>query len=179
MKKRKETLKITLHKCFNHLTNTRDSELQKIYESDIKKNEDAFKTNQKNLKEAEANLSFAQNKFDRLTEFEKAIKGGKAKQIRTLSRTKAGIQQYLYGLSFAEKKRIMEAVINPANGGKVLLRFGTKQEDCEGEVVLDMNFDMDIDRNESLINSLNKNELLIKGGYYGISRRSQRKKKYS
>ena len=97
----------------------------------------------------------------------------------TLLTLQVVIKKYLYDFPFIEKKRIMEAVINPANGGKVLLRYGTKQEDREGETVLDMEFDLDIDRNESLINSLNKKDLLNKGGYNGISCCNKGEKKYS
>lgn len=168
MRNKDEKVKAKLQEGFKRIIDTDDSKLKEIYELEIKKKEDEFKANQKSLKEAEANLYFAQNKHDRLAEFEKAIKGGTAKQLRATLSTRLDIEKYLYDLPWSEKKRITEAVINPPNGGKVLLRYGTKQEDREGEVVIDMKLDIDLDRNESLINSLNKNELLSKVNQYQI-----------
>jgi len=87
---------------------------------------------------------------------------GRAQQMRAQLKTTAGAMQYLCELPFKEKKRIVEAVIAPANGGKVLLRYGTKEEDCEGEIVSDMEFDIVMDRNEALITGLNRKELFNK-----------------
>ena len=69
------------------------------------------------------------------------------------------IMKYLYRLPFAEKKRIIEAVIAPSNGGKVFLKYA---DDNEDEFVLDMKFDIDIDRTESLISGLNRKDLFDK-----------------
>jgi hypothetical protein len=154
LKKREVVLK--------HMMNTTDPELKIIYQSELKENEDEHKLNQNHLRNAEAKLELAQNGFDRMAEFERAMNEGKAQQMRAQLKTTAGAMQYLCELPFKEKKRIMEAVIAPANGGKVLLRYGTKEEDCEGEIVSDMEFDIDMDRNEALITGLNKKELFNK-----------------
>jgi len=97
-----------------------------------------------------------------MAEFERAMNGRKAQQLRALSTTKTRIMQYLFELPFKEKKRITEAMIAPANGGKVLLRYGTKEEESEGETVFEMIFDMDLNRIEALITGLNKKDLLNK-----------------
>jgi site-specific DNA recombinase len=164
LKKREVELNVQLTEGLRHIMNTTDSELKKIYNSEIKKKEDDYKLNQKDLRNAEATFTFAQNNYDRLAEFEKALNGGKAKRIRALSSTVTKVNQYLFELPITEKKRIMEAVIAPANGGRVFLRYGTKEEDCEGEIIFDWEFDLDMNRNESLINNLNKKDLFNKVG---------------
>jgi len=86
-------------------------------------------------------------------------------------------------LPFKEKKRILEAVVSPATGGKITVRYGT-EADYIGEeesfrkisneeahkprpdldLFIEMQFDMDINRIEAVISSLNNKELLNKVG---------------
>lgn len=157
-------IKYQLTEGFEYIKKTFDQDLKKIYQERMKIDEDDYRFYQGSLEKAKDDLSFAQHKYDRLDEFNKAINGPKVKKIRTLLDAKSDISNYLCRLPFTEKKRIVEAVIAPANGGKINLRYGTKEEEREGEIVLDMAFDLDLNRIEHIINSLNKKGLLNKVG---------------
>lgn len=171
LRERDRQLKYRLTEGFKQIKDIRNQTIKESCQSELQKDEKDFDENQSALREAEGALAFSQNKYDRLTEFNKAMNSGsKYKAACAWFSSQSEFANFILKLPFQEKKRIVESVISPANGGKILIKYGTKAEDNEGEIVLEMNFNMDLNRTEALLNGLNKRELLNNVG----SRRTAR-----
>ena len=103
-------------------------------------------------------------------------KSVKAEQLKTRLATQEEFMQFLYDLPFAEKKRIVEVVIAPENGGRCHLRYQTPNDSAgyfdkiskklsimpltDLEPVIEMDFEMDLDKIEALITGLNRKKIL-------------------
>jgi site-specific DNA recombinase len=164
LRERDKELRSRLTEGFKKIKNTQNPELREIYQSEIQKDEKDFEENKYSLREAEGTLAFTQNKYDRLAEFNEAINQNKAKSAHAWYLAQSQFANFLYDLPFQEKKRIVESVISPENGGRILIRYGTKAEESEGELLFEMNFGMDLNRIETLITGINKGRLLNKVG---------------
>jgi len=159
---RDDVLRLKLAEGFKIIKNTKNPELKAIYELAQIKDVKDFEENQIALKENKRSLEFSQNKYNRLETLCNVMNQGKAEFIKTWFPTVAELSTFLYNLPFQEKKRIVESIISPENGGKILLRRCNDIELGEEELTIDMDFNIDLNRIEALINSLNKNELLNK-----------------
>jgi hypothetical protein len=149
-----------------------------MYKEIQSKDEAEYEVNLTNLKNAEFEFNFIQNKVDRLAEFEKAFAtSNKRNMIKKHFSTLKQFSEFLYDLPFSEKKRLIEAVISVETGGKCIVRYATPFDIIDDihdvpkkqlhEPMLDRNpiveclFNIDLNRIESLINGLNRSKLLL------------------
>jgi hypothetical protein len=135
----------------------------------------------KRLRKVEQDYNLFQNKIDRLAQFKKAMKNTvSAEQLKTRLATQKEFRRFLYDLPFKEKKRIIEAVIAPENGGGCHLRYQTVDDMASAsdyetfriskklsimpltdlEPVIEIDFEMDLDKVQALITGLNRKKLL-------------------
>ena len=177
LKKQDHELENKLKEGYKLITSTDQLHVKKIYQESQAKDETEYKENLTNLKNAESELKFLQNKVDRLAEFEKTFDPtNKRSMIKKYFATVKQFSKFLYDLPFKEKKRLIEAVISVETGGKCLLRHVTPFDFVDDinnipkeqlhEPLLDRYpiveclFNIDLNRIESLISGLNKSELL-------------------
>jgi hypothetical protein len=126
LKKRDNELKNKLKEGYKLITRAETINIKKIYEEVQSKDEGEYEGNLASLKNAESELNFVQNKIDQLAEFEKIFSSSdKRAKFRKYFSTLKQFKDFLYGLPFNEKKRLVEAVISVETGGKCLLRYCT------------------------------------------------------
>jgi hypothetical protein len=190
LQQKEKVAKNKLTKAFALITSTDSEEIKRIYEEERQKYEKEFKEISASLKQAERENDLIFNKVDRLAEFQKAVdratRTGKA-NIRT--KAGVGLKKFLHTFPFNEKKRIVEAVISPETGGKILINYPTWADalspdertgvpKAELDKPLDkpeiyMDFQIDLARLESLINGLDKKGLSNKFNSGRVSGRAK------
>jgi hypothetical protein len=174
---RKKEIEAKLERGFRKIKEAEDPDIRKLYEKENKNDETDYKMVKNDLKKAEDQLGFTTNRINRLAEFEKAIKNsGKRQMMSTYSSTQKQFKDFLHNLPAEEKKRIIESVISPETGGKCIIRYVTpfdyvddirnipKEELFEPqkdrEPIIDLNFNIDLNRIEKLIAGLDNRVLL-------------------
>jgi hypothetical protein len=144
---------------------------------------DELKDIQRELKQRLEEYNLIRHKTDKLAEFERAMKSLDGRKRFSLHfKTEALLASFLSNLPFAEKKRILEAVISPETGGKALLRYPCPFDLLDGEELreipkaqwhrpltehepyVELVFELDLNRLEALITGLNKGGFLDKVG---------------
>ena len=156
---------------------TADFEIKKIYKNEMRKTEEELVELRNNLKQAKQELSFAENKLDRLSEFHNSIEQATK---RIVFSTKGKFKTFLDNLPFQEKKRIIEAVVSPELGGKYFVRHPTLADIADnpddipksefytplperGHILVGT-FSIDLNRIQSIISDLNYACLLNSAG---------------
>lgn len=144
---------LQLHNGYDQLLKiTNNDSAMKMLEAKLRKIEAEQSTNKQHLHAAEEELSFKRNQVDRLQAFENQWQtSSKRGKIQTWVKAQHEFKSRLLALPFTERKRIVEAVINPQTGGKVLLK-----KFPDGEYDLIYNIQIDIGRIEALIGGLSK-----------------------
>ena len=173
---------------FTLITGTDNQKMQNLYRDAQKKLEAEFEKTQLDLTNAKRELENAAAKNQRYESFKKALTTppnglmGKLKIEGTL-------RQFLENLPFAEKKRLIEAVVSPEQGGKCFLKYvrptdylseeelkavpkskwNEPQKDRPPYAYAD--FLADFDTIETVVNSLNRDGLLDKASFDGVCTR--------
>jgi site-specific DNA recombinase len=170
---------LAVKNSFQTIKRITNKKLLADFHKDIDKEQSDLRDIQNKLRRIEADHATAVGKVDRLKQFEKMMKQPKGKKkINAIFQTQAEFKQFLYDLPFQEKKRIVESVIAPENGGKAIVRYPRaddildhsemakipKEERnkplTEQEPMVEISFHLDINRIEALISGLNRRELL-------------------
>ncbi|OPY88766.1 MAG: putative DNA-invertase from lambdoid prophage Rac [Smithella sp. PtaU1.Bin162] len=129
LRKRDNELKNKLKEGYKLITGTENAETKKIYTDLQSKDEVEHEGNLINLKNAENELNFVQNKVNRLKAFEEAFNSSnKRNKFSQYFSTKAKFAEFLYNIPFKEKKRLIEAVVSVETGGKCLIRHVTTSD---------------------------------------------------
>lgn len=177
LRKQDTELRIKLREGYKLITRAQTTDIRKMYEEMQVKVEAEYAENLNNLKNAEIELNFVQNKIDQLAAFEKAYApSNKRAMMKQYFASLKQFTEFLYDLPFKEKKRLVEAVVSVETGGKCLLRYVTLfdivddisniPEEQLHEPLLDKDpiieclFNIDLNRIEALISGLNRCELL-------------------
>jgi len=173
----------TIKRAYRDLAKITNRKLRDEFIKGAEKDANELDSLKKRLRKAEQDYNLYQTKFDRLAQFKKAMKKSvKAEQLKTRLATQEEFMQFLYDLPFKEKKRIVEAVIAPENWGRCHLRYQTPDDMTsyydriskklstmpliDLEPVIEMDFEMDLDKIEALITGLNRKNLLSNSGLY-------------
>jgi site-specific DNA recombinase len=185
LKKKEKELKDSLDRGFEYIRGAAP-ELTERYRKQMRSDEELYFTTQRELKKAERELDFATSKKKRVTEFGKIAKRSSrwAKKGMPVS-TMSDCMQFFKSLPFKERKRIIEAIIAPENGGKCEIRYlrlmdlldsteGLSREELVEPMVheppdVETNFHADLDRIEALITGLDRSELKNKLTCSGIT----------
>jgi site-specific DNA recombinase len=135
------------------------------------------------LKKVRMEWDIAENKHDRLAEFERACAEAltPGEQMELDLEHQWSVKEYVYSLPFEDQKRIVEAVISPETGGRVTARYFVPMldGDCEKGLpkeienelwkplmyespILEVEFRADINRIEDLITGIDRRGLLDK-----------------
>ena len=163
--------------AFKRASSERDIDVKKIYSGMVDKFTEDYKLSRDNLKQAEIELDFIKTKVDRLKEYKEAISQScKRCLMKKYLRTEGQFKEFLYNLPLKEKKRILEAVVSTEAGGKCIIRHVTPfdfeddikdilQDDLHKPLLnrnplIDCQFNVDLNKIEALISSLNGRELL-------------------
>jgi site-specific DNA recombinase len=169
--------KINMESAFKRASSERDIDVKEIYNGMLDTFTENYKLSRDNLKQAEIELDFIKTKVDRLKEYKKAIsQSSKRGLMKKYLRTEGQFKEFLYNLPLKEKKRILEAVVSPEAGGKCIIRHVTPfdfEDDIEDipqddlhkplwnrNPLIDCQFNVDLNKIEALISSLNGRELL-------------------
>jgi site-specific DNA recombinase len=128
-----------------------------ILELTIKQHETRRNEINVELNRVKAEYEFSQNRFNRFQQFQEAYnRTGLRKKINLYYSTQKKFVDFLDKLSFEKKRKIVEAVISPENGGKVIAYSG------EYGAELDIQFRADIQRIENLIQSLDGRKRILR-----------------
>lgn len=186
----KQTLENNLQSAYNLITRTDDPEWKERYENSRRQDEKEYSAVKDDLARVKRDLDLIENEGNRLKAYEDAVKkveGNFRKQVKLHSSAKGQFGNFLYALPASEKKRLIEAVVAPDQGGRCSVRY-LYAADLAGEVddydpeggpkgpfkdrdpIIEMEFYFDLDRVEKLINSLNRTELLKKFDSDPVSR---------
>lgn len=166
------TLREELREGFKQIQKTKNIDIKKTYEKDLRTKEEEFGEVQNNHNIAKKELSFAESKLNHLSDFQnKFADATKRKKFGIYFSTKSSFMEFINNLPQHEKKRILEAVISQENGGKYFVRHPTLDDIAddtraipicdlynpipEKGHVLDGVYSIDLDRIQSVIRSLN------------------------
>lgn len=162
---------------FKRIQKTTNQAIRALYEDEQNKNEQKYIDAQSKINAAKKELLFSENKVDYLAEFQRSMESAtKRGQFGIYFSQKAKFMAYLYELPFQERKRVVEAVISPATGGKYIVSYPTVgdvvdniEEVQESEINIPLpnrghmlvgDFGIDLNRLEAIITSLNNKRLL-------------------
>ncbi|MCX5831996.1 MAG: recombinase family protein [Deltaproteobacteria bacterium] len=166
---------------YNLIASTENSGIKKIYEEGRQKDQKEWGTVQADLTDAKRELDHSTNKKDRYKAFCEAMKKSDPKGKWKLQfSTKGGFSDFMHSLPFAEKKRIVETIVSPEQGGKCFVQYVRPIDFLDSDELKEIpkekwnapltdrepyphgDFMFDLDRVESVINSLKDKSLLSK-----------------
>ena len=167
-----------LSRGYDLISKTKSKKLRAKHMTKYERDERQLQEIENELSKAQAEFDAIKNKTDRLAEFEKMMRTkDKRQKMGNKFKTVAELKGFLYDLPFKEKKRIMEAVVGPENGGKVTIRWQRPDDILDKEELsklskkekrkpltnlepmIETEFFLDIDKIQALISGLNKSEL--------------------
>jgi site-specific DNA recombinase len=186
-----------------HLSSVENITLQQTYRAELKRYEADYLGAKQLRERVEFELAAKENKLELVAQFkreiEKGAKAGGAMGIwgnKAWKKSRTAIPEFLAALPFAERKRILEAVVSPENDGKVLIRFQRPtdyldeveirrlnpellhQPQMDRPKFVDCRFFLDPERIKAIVSGLNKTTLSSKldssgtaGGWYRTGRR--------
>jgi hypothetical protein len=173
-------LREQIERGFAYIMGTKDSEVRARHEAAIRKVEQDAANVQGELSNALNDLDLAGNKIARLEEFSKV-----ASTLKQRDRFKG----FLLNLPFADKRKIVESLVEPESGGKMIIRYITPADfvdDLEAvapekryapmkdqEPYVDWNFRININKVSAIIRGLNRDPL-FENTRVRLSRRSLR-----
>ena len=196
LRERKEQLESKLLRGYNFLTTTSDS-ARKLYEQQQKKDEEQLNEVETELTKAEKELTIVRSKHDRLMEFENTVKRlPKRKHFSYVFGEKIKLEEFIFSLPFEEKRRLVEAILAPELGGRVLVRYVRPSDYMEmwdepmseeelreplikrkrgqkepgQSFVVELDFEFDLNRILAAITTLKEGSLLDKFDTGGVSR---------
>ena len=189
LQEKERQIKNKLEKAFDLLEDIGKGYTRDVFMKRIGEDEAELRSIQNKLRRIEADHSAAMGKADRLKQFENALKKSKGKrgEFDLYFGTQEEFINFLYTLPFDEKKRILEAVVAPENGGKAIVRYPTADDLLENselaklskaerhapmtgrETIVETSFRLDINRIEAVISGLNKKDLLKGVGFRRIA----------
>jgi hypothetical protein len=147
-----------------------DEDLVKIHQKQLKADQESFRATKAELKKVEYELNFKSEKIDRLKAFEKAVSSSNLRKRGSAQvAARKAFSEFLWNLPFKEKRRVLEAVVQPETGGKITVRNVMRSDIVDvpvknekpvndKEPIIELDFTIDINRLEQLINGLNFNE---------------------
>lgn len=191
-----KSLEKDLANAYELIVNTRDEQLKNGHMVKYKQDDQQLIDLRNKLDKVENDYSISSNKIDIFAEFQAAVEKADYFTIDDIyDPAQNQFKNYLYNLPFKEKKRIVEAVIAPENGGKCLIRYQRANDyldesDLENisfedqikpqidkPITVDLFFRADFNRIGQIISSLDRNKLLSKfysfraaGRLYGLGR---------
>lgn len=170
-----EEKKTVIKRAYNDLKKIKNIILKTEFLKGIEKDADDIETLKSKLKIALQERDSHQSKIDRLSSYKKAMGMGKInrrKRRQAFFTTRKGIMAYLHSLGYADRKRIVESVISPETGGKCSVVYLQPEDLISGDETIpekdrnklipavEMNFEIDLNKTEALISSLNTNKSL-------------------
>ena len=105
--------------------NANDNDIEKIYKKEREKIENEFHSIKRKLTTAKNELSFHENRIDKINQFQKIFQHDKREYSM---RMKSTLKRLLNKLTSEEKKKLINAVISPETGGCVYVRELTAQD---------------------------------------------------
>jgi site-specific DNA recombinase len=181
LEKKEKQLQQKLLEAFNVITGTDNPSIRKLYENERKKNEEEWEATQVYLKNAKYELDQSSNKTDRYKAFCEAMKKAKlTERLKLRFSTKVNFSDFMHALPFAEKRRVVETIVSPEQGGKCLVQYIRPTDILDDEELQNVpkekrhvpltdrepyphiDFIFDLDRVEAVISSLNRCNLLSK-----------------
>ncbi|HVN96382.1 MAG TPA: recombinase family protein [Syntrophorhabdaceae bacterium] len=152
---------------------------REIVQHKLEEQRQVINTVSRELQKVEREHDIVQHKYEYLEEFKKAFTGSsKAKKIRSHFKIRSKIEEFIGTLSFRDKKRIVEAVISPETGGKIIVKYYRENPDdipeeagkvaiLEGPQpdkppVVEFDFEADLTKISNLITAIDRTSLLIK-----------------
>lgn len=169
-----------LNKVFTFIKGLENEDAIKRYTQLSEKDHNELSQLQSELKAIDKELNLIDSKVDRLAEFKKSIKNfnGNSYGSIKVDKHRRNIKEYLLNLPFKEKQRVIESIIG--TDGKCKIRHWRQSDLLDPEIEydykkdeiiydkpprVDMEFFIDLEIIEEIINSLNKDELLNKFDY--------------
>jgi hypothetical protein len=150
-------------------------DVKKIYVEELRKWQKQWEENAPELKKAQADFETVKNKVDRYEQFKEAIRNKPiGKRIGLKFKTVAKFQRHMLALPFAEKRRIVEAIVSPETGGKCSVGYispidfldedelkkvpaGKRRKPLgDKSTYVHGNFSIDLSRIESIINGIDR-----------------------
>lgn len=172
---REKELQRQLKEGFMYIRGTTDTVAKEIYLKEQRELQQTWEDVRRELDKAHRDYDLVVNKVKRFEQFDKSLN---ERGIGSHFKTQALLKGYLEGLPFADKKRIVEAVISPETGGRVQVSYVTPADFLDGEELKGMSqedqnkplkdrqpcvvgdFCIDLDKIENVINGLDRNVLL-------------------
>jgi len=177
-KKDKDMRKI-LGEAFNIITSTEDPSLKRMYQDTMKKKEKEWQELQPDLENAKREYKNSLNKIKRYEAFKEVMKKNESMiGSKKLLPPNERLQKFMNDLPFPEKRRIVESIVSPEQGGKCFVQYVRPIDFLDYEDLhdvpkekLDMPlidtkpyaygyFMIDPNRVEKVITSLNRDSLL-------------------
>jgi len=176
--RREKELSQQIMEGFRYIKSTSNPVLKEKYVAKQKEDEALWQTIRDELEKTKNEYDLAINKKDRFDQFAQGLnKKGIEGHIKSVFETKALFKGFLHSLPFAEKKRIVEAVVCPENGGHFEISYIRPvdflgPEEMEGMTEAEMikplkdrdlaiigKFTIDLNRIEKIILSLDRSIL--------------------
>lgn len=188
LEKREKQLKNKLASGFQYIANEPNPDVKKIFTDELKKWQHEWESILPELQRAKADFETVKNKVDRYQQFKEAIRKAPArKRIGIKFKTVAEFQRHMLSLPFQEKKRIVEAIISPENGGKCSVYYVRPIDFLDNEEFKGLsaderhkpledkstyvhgNFNIDLNKINEIINGMDRESILSKGHERGAS----------
>jgi len=181
LEEKKQALQRKLEKGYQLITAVKNEEVRELHQKAYTKDLAEFEEVQTALRKARTELQAYEDKKQRIEQLRNIwsdAKGGRRLKLRRHFARERVIREFLYGLPFEEKKRVVTAIIAPEAGGRVVLRWPTVGDLCDGdeavpkselgkplkdrEPVVDVQFTYDAQRVVAVISGLKRDGLLDK-----------------
>jgi site-specific DNA recombinase len=172
------------------LMSTQKTGLKGIYLEEYQKWQAEWEATQPEIKKTRADLDMIKNKVDRYKQFKEAMEsGGIRDKFRKRFATQIDFSRFMTNLPFSEKRRIVEALIAPEKGGKAMVAYlrpidigeglenmtpeQMKQPITDRPPMVFAEFEMNLDKIEAVIASLDRTSLLKQSNSSQIAGRQE------
>ena len=176
-----------LKRGFKLISDETKPDLKDLYIEEQRKFGNDWEETKADLKRAKAEFEIVKNRVDRYGQFKEALVNTPLKGRMTAHfKTKGEFQKYMLELPFIEKKRLVEAIVSPENGGCCEVSYPRAVDFLSSEELENVpeakwrepltdrppcitgTFNIDLGRIEAIIAGLNRNELLGKEHEGGV-----------
>jgi site-specific DNA recombinase len=181
LEKKEKELHNKLVQGFQFIASQPNPEVKKIYTEELKKWQHDWESILPELQHAQADFEIVKNKVDRYQQFKEAIRNAPlGSRLALKFKTKAEFQKHMLALPFPEKRRIVEAIVSPENGGKCSVGYVRPVDFLDYEELKSLsaderrkplddkstyvngNFSIDLSKIEAIINGLDREDILSK-----------------
>jgi len=122
--KKEKQLRQKLAKGFQWISSETDPSVKDIYVKEQRKVQQEWKTTKSDLRHTLIEFEFVRDKLNRYEQFTQTIeKSTKNKHRGSKFKIKSELQSYIFNLPFLEKKRLVEAIVSPENGGRCTVAY--------------------------------------------------------